>query len=71
MFVGVVVEYPITVHVDNVGAVFLPDNTSVPQRKNHIDVNHHFIKDYVDDGTVKIIFLRKKKTYKSIYKEPK
>ena len=45
LFMGVVVEYPITVHVDDVGAIFLSDNTSVSQWTKHIGVYHHFISD--------------------------
>ena len=53
----VIFEYPITMKVDNVGSIFLLDTTLVFQRTNHIDVSHHFICDYVDDGTLKIHFL--------------
>ena len=34
LFMGVVVEYSIIVHIDNVGAILLSDNTSASQRKN-------------------------------------
>ena len=55
---GVVVEYPINVHVDNVGDILLLENTSVSQQTNRIDGHHYFIRDYVEDGTVKIQFFR-------------
>ena len=55
---GVVFEYPIIVHVDNVGVILLSKNTSLYQQTKHIDVRHHFISDYVEDGTVKIKFFR-------------
>ena len=58
MFIVVVVEYSVSVHNDNVGAILVPDNTSVSQRMNHIDVRHHFIQDYVEDGRVKIKIFR-------------
>ena len=41
-------------HVDNVGAILLSDNTYVYQHKNNIDMCHHFICDYVEDRTVEI-----------------
>ena len=44
-------------HVDNFGAIFLLENTSVSQRKKHIDMRHYFICDYVEYRTVKIQFL--------------
>ena len=56
LFMGVVFEYPITMYVDNVGAILLLDNTSLSQQMKHIDVRHHFICDYIEDGTVKIRF---------------
>ena len=55
---GVVVEYLINVHVDNVGDIFLSENTSVSQWTRYIDVSCHFIRDYVEDGTVKVQFFR-------------
>ena len=55
---GVFVEYPIIVHIDNFGYIFLLENTLVSQRMMHIDVNHHFIWYYVEDGTLKIKIFR-------------
>ena len=57
-YTGIVVEHPIAMHVDNVGTIFLSDNTSVSKSKKHIDVRHHFICDYIEYGTVKIQFVR-------------
>ena len=45
-------------HIDNVGYIFLLDNTLVYQQANHIDVRHHSICDYVKDITVKLQFVR-------------
>ena len=56
LFTLVVVEYPIIVHVDNVGAILLLEKKSVSQQTKLIDVNHHFIHDYVEDRTVKVQF---------------
>ena len=39
LFMGVVVEYPITVHIENVGYLFLSDNTLVSQCAKHIYVH--------------------------------
>ena len=39
----VVVEYPVTVHINNVEDIYLSMNTLVYQQKNHIDVRHCFI----------------------------
>ena len=53
---GFVAKYTIIFQVDTLGDVFLSENTSVTQVMKHIDVHHHFICEYVEDGTVKIIF---------------
>ena len=53
LFMGVVVEYPITVHIDNVGSILLSWNISEHKSTKHIDVRHNFFRDYVEYGTVK------------------
>ena len=54
LFMGVVIEYPITFHIYNIGAILISENTLVSQQTNHIDVRHHFISDYIEDSTVKL-----------------
>ena len=54
LFMGVVVEYPITVNIDNIGAILLSENVSVSQHTNHIYVHCHFIWDYNDNRAAKI-----------------
>ena len=56
-FIKVTIEYPIQVQVDNVGAIFLATNYT-GKRTRHIDAKYHFIRDYVEDGTVKIQFVK-------------
>ena len=51
------VEYPIMVHVDNVGAIFLANNKTTSDRTKHVDIRHHFVREYIEDGIVKIIFV--------------
>ena len=53
LFMGVVVKYPITLPVDNVGSILLLDNTLVYQQTKHTDICHPFICDYVEDRTEK------------------
>jgi len=40
---GIPVKTPITLHVDNMGAIFMAENTTCNQRTRHIDVKHHFL----------------------------
>ena len=47
-------------HVDNIKAIFLSNNTFLSQRAEHIDMHNHFIRDYVEYRTVKIQFFHSK-----------
>lgn len=55
---GIKVETPIIVRVDNVGAIFIAENVAVSQRTKHIDVRYRFVQEFVLDGFLKIIFVR-------------
>ena len=66
MFLGIKVEYPITVNVDNVGAIFMATNYT-GKRTRHIDARYHFIRDYVEDGTVKILFVKSEENVADIF----
>ena len=54
---GFKVEVPITVRVDNIGAIFMAENMQVSQRTKHIDTRLRFVNQYVDDGFIKIKFV--------------
>jgi hypothetical protein len=56
--IGVEVRLPITVRVDNVGAIFLGNNFSVGQRTKHIDIRTHFVREFIEDDILKIVFIR-------------
>jgi hypothetical protein len=55
---GIVVEIPIIVRVDNVGAIFMSENASTSSRTRHVDIRYHFVREYVEDGFIRIIFVR-------------
>ena len=57
-YLGIDMEYPIIVNVDNVGAIYLAKNQVLSQRTKHIGVRYHFVRDYIEDGLVKIIFVK-------------
>ena len=54
---GINIVYPIEVKVDNVGAIYLSNNFSLSQRTKHIDIRRHFVREYVEDGILKIVFV--------------
>ena len=57
---GVRVTLPIVIRVDNVGAIFIGSNVAVSQRSKHIDVRYHFVREFVHDGFIRIIFVKTK-----------
>jgi phage pi2 protein 07 len=46
------VEIPIMVSCDNVGAIFMAENSSSDMRSQHIDM-HHFVPEHFEDGFIK------------------
>ena len=57
-FLGIKVELPIVVHVDNIGAIYLADNATSSNRTKHIDTRYHYTRDYVEDGIIKVKFVK-------------
>ena len=56
--INIEVELPITVHVDNVGAILLSNNRSTSDRTKHIDIKTSFVKEYQEDGKIIIKFVK-------------
>ena len=54
---GVEIKYPIIVHVDNTGAIFLANNETLGQRTKNIQTRYHFTREYVQDGILKIVYI--------------
>ena len=50
--VNIEVELPITVHVDNVRAIWLSNNRTTSDRTKHIDIRTSFVKEYQEDGKI-------------------
>ena len=57
-FLGVEIEYPIQVHVDNIGAIYLAQQAGTSIRTKHVDTRYHFVREYIEDGVVKIVFVK-------------
>jgi hypothetical protein len=52
------VKLPIVVRVDNVGAIFMSENVSTSSRTRHVDIRYHYVREFVEDGFIKIIFVK-------------
>ena len=55
---GIKVPLPIKVKVDNIGAIWLANNSGVSERTKHVDCRAHFVKAFVVDKIVEIVFVR-------------
>jgi hypothetical protein len=50
---GVKVELPIRVNVDNVGIIFLANNRTASDRTKHVDTRYYFVRDLIEASFVK------------------
>jgi hypothetical protein len=56
--IGIKVEMPITIKVDNVGAIFLAENMNTNSHTKHIDTRFHFVREFIEEGGIKIVFVK-------------
>ena len=55
---NITVELQITVHVDNVGAIWLSNNRNTGDRTKHINIRTAFVKEYQEDGKIIIKYVK-------------
>ena len=48
---------PMTLRMDNTGAIYIANNQTTGPRTKHIDIRRHFVREFVQDGTIKTIFV--------------
>ena len=61
------VDLPITVYVDNVGAIWLSNTCTTSDRTKHIDTRTSFINEYQEDGKIIIKFVKSEETEADIF----
>ena len=49
---GLQIELPIKVYEDNQACIQIADNPISQRRTRHIDIRYHFVRDYIEDGTI-------------------
>ena len=52
------VKLPIVVKTDNIGAIFMSENASTGVRTRHVDTRYHFVREFFEDGFIRIEFVR-------------
>ena len=58
IFMGIKLPLPIKIEVDNMGAIWLANNSGVSERTKHIDTRAHFVSSSVMDEVVSIEFVK-------------
>ena len=61
------VKLPITVFVDNVGAIWLSNNRTTSDRTKHNDIRTSFVKEYQEDGKIIIKFVKSEENEADIF----
>ena len=57
-FLGMKLKLPVDVETDNTGAMFLAENEYASQRTKHIDVRYHYIRQHIENKTMKISLIK-------------
>ena len=57
---GVKVRRPCVVYEDNTAAQKIANNVTAIKRTKHIDVRHHFLREHVEQGTIKLVHVATK-----------
>ena len=68
-FVGVNIKKPIMVNCDNEKAIFVANNAKMTARTKHIDIKYHLIREFIVDGTVKIVFVTSENNNSDVFKK--
>ena len=55
---GIKVPLPVKIKVENVGAIWLANNSGVSERTKHIDTRAHFVRSFVMDKVVSVEFVK-------------
>jgi hypothetical protein len=52
------VNLPIVVKTDNIRAIFISENASTGFHTHQVDTCYHFVREFIEDGFIKIEFIR-------------
>ena len=56
-FLGIPVETPVTVYVDNIGAIFMSENPSSSSRTRHMSTRYFYVMDLQNDKVIIVKFI--------------
>jgi hypothetical protein len=56
--IGMTAKLPIVLRCDNVGAIFMAENSSSGVCTRHVDTIYHFFYKHIEDGFIQIVFVK-------------
>ena len=65
-----ILESSIPVFCDNTAAICLSKNPILHSRAKHIEIKHHFLRDYVQKGVLDIQFIDTEHQWADIFTKP-
>jgi hypothetical protein len=57
-YLGVALDLPIVVKTDNIGALFMSQNSLTGVRTRHVDTRYHVMRENIEDGIIKMEFVK-------------
>jgi len=60
----------IPIYCDNTTAIYLSKNPILHSRAKHIEIKHHFIRDYIQKGILDIQFIDTENQWADIFTKP-
>ena len=68
------VKKPVTIRVDNIGAIYMTKDLNTLQCSKHVDVKYKYVTKFIDKGFCEIIFVKTEKNQskgltKNLWKE--
>ena len=66
-FLDMKMNEPMEINLDNLGALFLAENEYACQRTKHIDVRYHFIRQHVENESVKLKLIKSEDNISDIF----
>jgi hypothetical protein len=63
------VKLPIVVKTDNIGAIFTSENALTGVCTRHVDTRLHFVREFIEDGFIKVGFVQSAERCGHFYKE--
>ena len=61
------IEFPITIKVDNIGAIYMAENNTSNTQTKHVNTRYHFVRELIEEGVIKIEFVRSENNDSDIF----